>query len=181
MKINYCLCLNILLFSGCASTVELNSVEEARLKIVDRTAIIHLISDEEYIGKILKVGNESVLFLNTKTGDTLQLSNLSVKFIKVTDHALGAAKGFLIGGVATYAFVTIMDNSRDYNLEGNKPLPSTLTVIFSGVGGLLGLAIGGLIGHPYTYIFPEDSINVGMRTSVDSTDNSKQPIQKSAP
>ena len=181
MRINHYLCFLGLLLSGCASTVELESIDEAQAKINDHSAIIHLKSDDEYWGKNVQVGNDSIQFVDKETDDTLRYSNMDIEYIKVTNHTLGAVKGFFILGVSFYALLTITDNSRDYNVEGNKPTPPIFTAIFAGVGGILGLAIGGLIGHPFTYILPEDSVNVGKGIFIDSTINSSQQILKSAP
>ena len=171
MKINYCLCLISLMISGCASTVELNSIDEAQTRIGDHSATIHLKSDQEYLGEIVQVGDDSVRAVDMETEDTLQFSNQDIEFIKVTNHTLGAVKGFLIGAATLGTYVAIVNSNYDSNVEGEKPLPPIFIAIGAGIGGVFGLAIGGLIGHHYTYILPEDSVNVGIEKTLFAQDS----------
>ena len=172
MKISYCLCCISLMILGCASTVELKSIDEAQARIGDRSAIIHLKSDEEYLGKNVQVRNDSVWFVDKETEDTLQFSNRDIKFVKVNDHTLGAVKGFLIGGAILGTSGAAIGSTANNNTEFT-PL---LAVIGVGIGGVLGIIIGGLSGHNYIYFLPEDSVNVGIEKSLCAQDSTRDVI-----
>jgi hypothetical protein len=185
MKITYCLCFVVVIFLGCASTVELNSIDDARMRIGDCSAIIHLKSGREYTGENVQVGNDSVRIVNMETIDTLQFPDRDIEFIKVSDHALGAIKGFFIGAVSLGVPTAILFYSSSNNGETSQQVQdrvnSFFTIIGTGIGAVVGLVIGGISGHHYTYILPEDSVKVGMDKSIDSTKSSSQHILKSAP
>jgi hypothetical protein len=185
MRAIYYLFLVSLLVSGCASTVELNSAKEGKMKIGNSLAEVHLKSGQEYIGKIVQIGNDSIRIDNMEAGYILKFSNRDIKFIKVTDHVLGALKGCLFGGASMLILVSIIkaqnDNSDHDGSGWTSGMKKNVPIIGAGIGGLLGLIIGGINGHHYTYVFPEDLVKVGIGTSIDSTNNSSQKILKRAP
>jgi len=185
MRVNYTIYFIVLLVSGCSSTVELNSVDEARKAIGDQTGILCMHSGQEYKGRDIQVGKDSVRFINIPTENTLQYSTLDIKFIKVTDHTLGAFKGCLIGGAFMFAVVSIIktqnDNSEHDGSGWTSGMKKNFPIIGAGIGSLIGIIIGGVSGHHYTYTFPEDSVEVGKGTSIDRTISPNQQILKSAP
>jgi hypothetical protein len=181
MRISYFLFITSLIVSGCASTVELKSADDARSKIGNRSAMIHLKSGQEYIGRYVQVGSDSVLLVKMDTDDTLQFSNRDVEFMKVINHKVGSGEGLLIGGASLGALIMILNESYDSNEEGHKKLPPIITAIGAGIGGAIGLAIGSMNGHHYTYILPKDTLKDRKGISIDSTNSSNQKILKSAP
>jgi hypothetical protein len=170
-----------LMVSGCASTVQLNSIDEAKIRIGKGSATVILRSGQEYEGWDVQVGSDSVRFIDMKTAGMLQFSNKEVKSIEITKHKIGYS-GPLIGGIAlgTLAFIVFSSNHKDEEYT-NRNVRDAFTAIGVGVGGAVGLAIEVLNGHHYTYIFPKDSIKVEEGTSIDSTNNSNLQILKSAP
>jgi len=146
---------------GCASTVELNSTNEANTRIHGGSAIAHLQlkSGKEYVGRDVQVENDSIQFINTQNEDILRLSKQDIKFIKINDHTLGLVEGFFIGGTILGASGYIMGSKEDTEKGGvNTGFRTGITTIGAGIGGVIGIVIGGLSGHHYTYIFPKDSV-----------------------
>ncbi len=176
--IKYFFCFLSFIISACSSTKELKSIDEVRMKICEGRAIIQLKSGTDYKGRIIKMSGDSIQFLNTRTDSTLQLSFQDIKYFKVKNHLTGALEGFLIGGASLSVPSAILLSSmttgeNDHSLSSGVILYGTL--IGTGVGSLSGVLIGSLLGHRYTYIYSNDSTNIGAATYTDST---KIPINQ---
>ena len=159
------------MISGCVSTVELQSIDEAQAKVGNRSTIIYLKSGQEYRGKNVQVGNDSVGFVDNEIEDTLHFSNRDIKFIGVNDHAAGSVEGFLIGGTISFALGAAIASTSD-----NPGFPPSLQAMFVGIGGLPGIIIGGLSGHSYSYILPEDSVKAGIEKSIHAQDTIRDVV-----
>jgi hypothetical protein len=157
MKTICCLFLIGILVTGCASTVELKSTDTETF-IAEGPAVVHLKSGYEYDGRDAQAGNGFVRLRDKENKSDLQFPVRDINYIEVTNHRVGMGDGVLIGGLSTGTLALILFSSghSDNDYTGRN-VREAFTLIGIGAGGVVGLVIGGITGHHYTYIFPEES------------------------
>jgi uncharacterized protein YceK len=151
-----------LMFSGCSSTLRLNSAEDANRKIGGSAATMHLNSGVAYEGRQVEVGKDSVRFVDQDSACLRQFPIRDIRSIQVTHRAGGVLEGLLFGGLGGCMtggiFLSVFGRGGDGAGGGVALLALTVA------GGTGGLILGAVKGHVYTFTFPNDSVVAGNRT-----------------
>lgn len=166
MKITFCLICTCLLASGCSSVVELASTTDANRKIGEGAATVRLKSGQDYAGREVSVEEDSTRFVDRDTEDILRFPTQDIRSIQITHHGGGALEGLLFGGLGGGAVGLAlgigMGTSGD---EGMGKGLLALTGLAAGTVG--GLVFGAIKGHEYTFVFPDDSVTMGEKSSIE--------------
>jgi hypothetical protein len=187
MRTGFILCLLSFVISGCSTTVQLESADDANSRIDVETAKIVLKSGVEYTGERLYVGRDSTRFIDVRTTGVLEFANRDIQYIRVSNQTVGAAEGLLIGavGMGLLGFVIAPHNVHPSDEDKDNQLgipirPFTIMLCAIG-GGVAGAVFGVIRGHQYTYLLPKNTAKIGLETPVDSTISSDRQILKSTP
>jgi uncharacterized protein YceK len=169
MKILILLFFLITVVSGCVSTVELKSADEAGAKINGSSAVVNLRSGQTYEGWYIRVENNSITIDEAGTGEIRHFPARDVKSIEITEHRIGYA-GPVIGGVAGGALMFgIGSMNHNDELERNRNARDFFSIVGVGVGAGIGLLIEVVQGHTCTYLFPEEPVKRDQGADSDTT------------
>jgi len=142
--------------SGCSSTVVLTSPVEANRRIGAYEGTVRLRSGVEYEVRQIHVFADSTGFVDCSNDSTLHMPNRSIESIRICHHGGGAIEGLLFGGLGgTAAGLTLGIGLSSNGDEGTGKGLLALTGLAIGSAG--GLALGGIKGHDYALVFPQDS------------------------
>jgi hypothetical protein len=170
--------LGCTILPGCATIVQLHSIDEIPDQVGERTVIVHTVSGHDYAGNNVQVRNDSLHLEEDSTKYSIQIAGKEIKSIETWNHSTGCWEGIALGAVSIGVPIGISfcrDNGN--NLEEDPGLQKRVNTFFTviGVAGGMtaGAIIGGSVGHHFTYVFPEDSLKY-----VDRNDYSLSKVQK---
>jgi len=119
-------------------------------------AQVVMIDEQEWSGSDFSIRNDSLMWTSPDDKRVRSARLSDVHSIVTKDRLLGGVKGFLLGtvGGAAVTFLAVVGSSG-HELEG--------FIVGIAVGSLVivgGTIAGVIIGHPYEYLFVEDSAGV---------------------
>jgi hypothetical protein len=187
MRTGHFLCLLGLMISGCTSTSELTTDDDANSRFKDESAKIFLWSGEAYFGQDIFFKDDSIHFYNLQLKDKMVIANRKVERILLINSGVGGAEGFLIGALAggIVGILVAPRNVHNPNPEEDKIMGIQKRPFYIGcgslVGGGIGLTFGLMKGHSFNYIPRRVNVKAGGNIYADSTKNAADPVFKNTP
>ena len=160
--------LGFLAFSGCASTVQLSSIEDASQHFEGRSASLLLKSGKTYQARDIRLGEDSVVFVDQSTDSTLHYCSTDIESFQDFNHVRGAFDGLIVGGLMSVPAGLIMRST-------NRPDAGLASIALVVTAVPLGILLGLLEGHQSRYRLQADS---AFRKDSGPTSSSNQsPLQ----
>lgn len=148
------------------STVELATPTDANKKIGEGDAIMYLKSGQEYEVREMNVMMDSTKCVDKMTKQTVMFPTDEIQSIKMTHHGGGALEGLLFGGLGGSALGLVL--GLGMGTGGDEGMGRGL-LVFTGLatGTVGGFMFGIIKGHEYTFVFPDDSVTVKEKSSIE--------------
>ena len=144
MRTSYAIIVSSILLSGCASTVEFSSIDEADRECQGVSGTLLLESGGSCRAQILGVGPDSVTFLVRSTDSTRRYSKKDILAFKDRVHVRGALDGLVVGGLLGVPAGIVINSTK-------RPQAGIAAVAILSLTVTVGILVGFFEGHEYTY------------------------------
>ena len=160
--------------SGCSTTMQLHSINEARNKIEGRSGTLSVNADAgQYDARDIRIGADSTVFLDLKAYSMRHIANTDVASVKIVQRGGGAFEGLIVGGLCGLLAGYQNAVHERTGLGG---------LYVGGIGGVVvGATVGYLIGHRHNFVFRSDSVLVSQPIRDNGIDHAGEQRQTSFP
>jgi len=162
MRIIHFIIPGCVLLSGCASTIQFFSPDDANQEFRGRSSTLILHSGEEYCAQNIEVGPDPTTFLDHSTNTGRRYGNNQIRSFQDFNHIRGAIDGVVVASLLIAPAGVILLSSKQFGAG----LAFAGLAIFTETAGLV---VGLFEGHQFTYTLPANSVSAIDSVSLSST------------
>jgi hypothetical protein len=160
--------VSAMVLTGCTSSYIVSplggenflSYQEFNDKARGETNSIQLSNGQQTEGRSIHVSNDSVLWLDKRTGRIFGATVDEIKTVVRRNHWFGALEGFGFGLFTGGASGALSSIGKHSSFLGDSDLWAYYALAYGVVGGVLGGIAGGVIGDTYNYQFVNKTDNM---------------------
>jgi hypothetical protein len=174
MQSPYLILIAGVIFSGCSSTMQFSSIDEANRQFKGSSTTLILKSGEEYRAQNIKVGQDSTIILDHNADSIKQFCNTDIYGFRDYNHIKGAGDGLKLGTLVGVPLGLIILSIADRYAIVAAFIATIPTMIFGTIVGLLA-------GHQTIYTLPTNSVLMKDSTTTHSINQLYSKEKKIAP